>query len=261
MAARRVSILGVVLTGLVTGCGTPASQPAPDAGTPDAGTPVVHDVCATPTPLACEDQVIQTLNLQKTAAPGLIENTADQGGGWVSKINATAGGFNADPPTSFVYAKFGASGLEKVGIGDQEALASMDWDIALRRYVLRLNSADSGPSCVGAVRVPGTGTFDSVTAAPDGIPFRTDDDFTDACTLIDDGSGLPTSPGTALATFYDYKDCLRMTGHVYVVQLRSGKLLKATVQSYYEAGQDACNATGEPGSGSGHVTMHWAFLP
>ena len=47
-----------------------------------------------------------------------------------------------------MYAKFTANGLVKLDtLSDMTALDSMDWDIAFRRYVVRINSGFSGPSC------------------------------------------------------------------------------------------------------------------
>jgi len=250
-----------VLFGSVLALGCSAPAPAPSGGPPDAGPPVSGDVCTTPAVPACEDQIIQALNLFKPAAPGPVANVAD-GYGWRSTVDATAGTppGGMTPTQSFVYATFTDQGLQKVALGDQDALESMDWDIALRRYVIRLNGSDSGPSCVGAARVPGKPAFDDVSDAPEGIPFRLDDDFTDACTLIDDGSGLGSSPLTALASYYEYKGCVAMTGYVFVVRLRTGRLLKLQVTQYYASGQQACDESGTRGQDSGHVGLRWAFL-
>jgi hypothetical protein len=220
--------------------------------------------CTSPTPVECADQVIQSLNLQKAVAPGLITNTADGANGWTSLVDATAGGFGATKPDSYVYAKFTATGLTKVSLGDEDALDSMDWDIAFRRYIIRLNGADSGPSCVGSIRMPGTPppAFTDVVAVPDGIPWRMDDDFTAAptCSLIDDGSGLPDSPGTALSSYYSYSSCLAMNKNVYLVRVASGIIVKLQVTAYYKNGQAQCDSGGTAGSPSAWISLHWAYL-
>jgi hypothetical protein len=213
------------------------------------------------------------LDLQTDVAPGAVENAAD-GSGWYSLVDATAGGFGANPPDSYVYARFTSTGLEKVEISDETALDSMDWDVAFRRYMIRINSGNSGPSCVTAATVAGSPppTYDSITTLPGGLTFGADEFFTASpeCAIIEDNSGLPGSPAVALAGYWSYGTCMAMTGEIYVLQLRSGQYLKLTVTQYYwdaqaadpGAGQAACDASGtSPATGSANIHFRWAFLP
>ena len=222
--------------------------------------------CSEPTEVACADAIILAMNLKTEAAPGLIANEAD-GTGWRSTIDATAGGFNAPDPHAYVYGRFTENGLEKVAISDEQSLDSMDWDIAFRRYIIRINSADSGPSCVtGARTIPGSTTYEALEEVPDGLKYFTDDYFTDdSCELKPDGSGLPDSPATALSSYWVYPTmCVAMTGNVFVVALKDGRRLKLIVDSYYKdpAAQEACNnKMPKPGSPGATIGMRWAFLP
>lgn len=222
-------------------------------------------ICTMPTAVACSDAVIQQMNLQPSAAPGLISNMAD-GKGFSSTVDAKAGGFGANPPHSYVYGKFTPEGLQKVDISDEASLDSMDWDIAFRRYVVRVNSASSGPSCVSAARtIPGT-KYEDVAAIPDGLMLKQDQYFTDApdCTLIEDGSGLPGSPATALSSYWQYPGCVKMSGNVFVIELADGHHLKFIMDQYYEdsAAQQQCNTmdTVPMGSVGAVLTMRWAYL-
>jgi hypothetical protein len=220
--------------------------------------------CTEPGTVPCEDQVLLAMNLKDDVSAGAITNQAD-GSGWISAIDATAGGaFNPDP-TSYTYGRFTDQGLVKVDISDEAGLASMEWDIAFRRYVARINSGHSGPSCVTSARVPGTATYDSITAVPDGLTFRTDEYFTESCELIPDGTGLEGSPATALSSFWEYPGCVQMTGNVYVIELADGRNLKLTVQSYYEPTiQQQCQSTGMvpmTDTGAANYLVRWAFLP
>ncbi len=216
----------------------------------------------TKTPVVCSDQAIAKLDLKVPAATELIVNTPD-GTGWSSTIDASGGGVL--PTDSYVYATFGATGLVKVALGDQAALDSMGWDIAFRRFIIRLNGGDSGPSCTGAAALPMGTSYEQVTQVPSAATFAVDD-FLDAppgCGFLDDGSGLTTSPATALASFYAYTTCVTMTGRVFVVQTASGRHLKLTVSTYYatEAGQTMCNTSGSSGTTpGGTVRLRWAFL-
>jgi hypothetical protein len=219
-------------------------------------------LCTMPVTVACSDQVILDMNLQKPPAAGAITSTAD-GAGWTSTIDATAGGAFASVPDSYTYGKFAANGLTKVAIGDEDALTSMDWDIAFRRYVVRINSGDSGPSCVQAAPVPGK-KYEEVTAVPDQPSYHPDDYFTDSCDFIPDGSGLMNSPATALSGYWSYPGCVKMTDHVFVVELASGKHVKLIVDDYYTpAVQDQCNTQGSvpmSNSGSANFIVRWSFL-
>jgi hypothetical protein len=219
--------------------------------------------CAEPTPVNCEDEVILGMNLRADPAPGDITTSPDDTG-FRSQIDATAGGAFTSEPDSYVYGRFTDSGLEKVAISDEQSLTSMAWDIAFRRYVVRINSGPSGPSCVRAARLRDGTTYDRVTAVPEGVRFRPDDYFSPECTLIPDGSGLENSPATALSGYWSYPDCVSMTGSVYVIALASGRTLKLQVESYYNPDAQAQCDSGNPpspaNSGAANFRIRWAFL-
>lgn len=224
--------------------------------------------CTKATTVPCSDQTILQMDLKKAAVAAGIKITNTQAAvGWASSIDATAGGAFATMPTSYTYGKFTDTGLQKVDIGDEASLDSMDWDIALRRYVVRINSGNSGPSCVSAARLPGTPTYDSVTTVPANVKYATDEYFTPkpSCTLIPDGSGLPSSPATALSSYWTYPGCVQMTNHVFVVELADGKHVKLIVDDYYTPSvQMQCDTTGKipmSATGSGNFEIRWAFLP
>jgi hypothetical protein len=212
----------------------------------------------------CADQSVQQLSLFRPVNNATITNDTSMGGGViVTHIDATAGGLS--PTKSYVYAKFDTSGLTAVAVGDEDAFNSSDWDIAFRRFIIRLNSGVSGPSCVTAARTATGTTFDAVTSVPDGLDYRAEQYFTAAptCGYVPDGSGL-NSPGTALQSFWEYPGCVKMTNNVFVIALADGRHVKLVVTGYYsDAVQLSCNTSGtitEP-SGSGNVTIQWAFLP
>lgn len=221
--------------------------------------------CTMPTAVECSDQVILQMSLKKTVTDGAVGTTPD-GDGFRSTIDASAGGLT--PSESYTYARFGDAGLEKVDISDEDSLDSMDWDIAFRRYVVRINSGFSGPSCVTAARVPDMfGAYDDLTTTPPDLTYKVDDYFTppSSCMLIPDGSGLPGSPATALSTYWTYPGCVAMSDFVYVIQLANGKRVKFQVEHYYkETVQEECDTNGKlpaGDSGSGSFGIRWAFLP
>jgi len=220
-------------------------------------------VCTTPTEVPCSDEVVLQMDLKTDVAPGLIDSQPD-GSGWISYVDATAGGFGAPNPDSYVYGRFTDTGLQKVELGDQDAIDSMDWDIAFRRYVIRINSGHSGPSCVTAAPAPGA-VYDDLTVSPDGLSFRADEYFTSSCELIPDGTGLQNSPATALSGYWTYPGCVSMTGHVFVIELADGHRVKLLVTNYYDAATDVqqqCDETGSVPmpSGAAHFRLRWGLL-
>ena len=224
---------------------------------PDAGMTMRCNATAAP----CQDQQIAQLLLR--TAPNLATIT-EEGvipGEYSTLIDATAGGLNT--PLGFVYVRFTAAGLVRVDLGDEDALESTDWDLAIRRYVIRLNSGVSGPSCVvGARTAPGT-SFDSLTAPANDLIYRTEEYFTPGtCEFVPDTSGIG-APGSALASFWTYPGCVAMTGNIYVIQLADGHHVKLEVLSYYFPNvQDTCNRTGAvpTPSGGGNIRIRWAML-
>ena len=214
-----------------------------------------------PTDPPCQDEQILDLGFNEDPTGGSIGEEGTEPGVFISHIDATAGGFNGT--LGYTYAKFTDEGLAVVDISDEESLESTDWDIAARRFILRLNSGVSGPSCVvGGRTVPGT-TFEGLTTVPVGVTLRAEQYYdTDACEYVPDTSGIG-SPQTVLSSFWSYPGCVAMTGNIYVVRLASGRHVKLQVLSYYTPNvQDKCDADGEAPSpnGSGNLRVQWAFL-
>lgn len=246
------------------GGGSEGGGGAAATGGGGAGGSGTEAICTDPVAVPCEDAVFLQMNLQDTLAPDAAIDNTPEGTGFLTHIDATAGGAFATTPDSYTYGKFTDDGIELVSISDEASLTSMDWDIAFRRYVSRINSGNSGPSCVAAARLPGTPDFDTVDAAPADAVFRTDDYFTDSCELIADGTGLEGSPATALSSYWTYPGCVQMSGNVFIVRLADGRTLKLTVTAFYNDDVQAqCDETGTipmQNTGSGNIKLRWAFL-
>jgi hypothetical protein len=259
-------------TGTGTGMGTGNGRV--DAGPVDTGGSGMVDMgmqmqrCEPAAMVECVDAQITDLNLFDTPSPdGVTNEPLDEG--FRSVIDATGGVmFGGGPPVptqSYVYLRFTESGLEKVELSDEEAFESADWDIAARRFIVRLNSGVSGPSCVQIARTAPDTEFGALTEVPDGLDYRTEEYYsTGDCTIVSDGSGIG-APGTALGSYWTYRGCVEMTGNVYVVELADGRSVKLEVESYYSPDvQEFCDANGrlpeDTPSGSGRVQLRWAFL-
>ncbi len=256
-------VLAAVVTALVllVNCGSD-DEPAPDAGVADSGTDAGTDAgtqCLNEVP--CKEQSIDKLSLLTTVSTGELREEQAPQGEFLTYIDARAGGLS--PTQSYTYARFTPQGLTRVSVDDQAALAQTGWDIAFRRYYIRVNSGTSGPSCVSVASTPEGTTFASVTAVDSTWQFKTEAWYDASCTFITDASGLD-GPLMALSNFWEYEACVQMTGNVFVVRLADGRHVKLEVTAYYEpAAQQVCNETGsvpQP-SGSGQLRVRWAFLP
>lgn len=228
------------------------------ANSDTASADTAASMCNPVEPLCTDDQILD-LSLFKPASDRTIDNAAD-GNGFLSTIDSSGGGFS--PTEAYVYAKFTDKGLIPVAIGDEKAFVSQDWDIAARRFIVRLNGGVSGPSCVTAYKFSSANKFDEVTAIPDGATFKPEAYYDASCKVVADKSGLGT-PATQLATFWKYSNCVQMTGAVFALQLANGRHVKLSVSSYYQPdAQTACNAKGSvpQGSEGGNLGVRWAFL-
>lgn len=270
---RHMKLLQLALTLVVTStlavacAGRPSGDDDDDDDDDDTGTDecvpaIPAQECVTQEAVECRDQSLVALEMTPNAVtPGLIDNEPLDGGGFHSRVDATAGGF--PPDEGFVYARFTDDGLEKVEITDDASFDSLEWDVAFRRFVIRLNSGMGGPGCVTAARGPTDLDFTCPTIAdPSQLTFNEEQFMSPGtCDIIPDGSGLG-SPGVVLQNFWDYPGCVQMTGNVYFISLADGRFVKLRVTHYYsEASQQDCQDTNTTDSvGSGNVQLDWAFL-
>ncbi len=237
--------------------GSESSAPATDDSA-SSGT-VVEAVCTEPTEVGCVDEMILDLSLQDEVSEGEISSESD-GDDTVTDVDATAGGYSAAPRNPWIYVKFTADGASKVEIDDEAALESMDWDMALKRYIIRLNSKDSGPSCVSSAAMFGF-DYAELDSVPEGLVWQQDDFYSDSCGLAVDSIG---GAQTAMAPWWEYSQCVGATGVPFFVQLADGNVLKLAVEKYYEDQdvQDECNETGSVpmGSEGGYIRLRWQML-
>ncbi|MCY0993291.1 HmuY family protein [Nannocystis sp. ILAH1] len=207
----------------------------------------------------CIDAAIQDLSLHDDKVSDAEVTSAQDGADWVSRVDASAGGTMGAATNPWVYLRFTDAGLERVDLDDVAALESGAWDIAAKRYGIRVNSGSSGPSCV-TVAAP-AGDYADLDAAPPDAEFAPEDYYDDACLLQEDGSGLPGSPAYRMAGWWGYTGCVTTTGFPYALRLADGRTVKLTIEAYYEAGQDDCNDNGTMGTGPALMTWRWSFLP
>jgi hypothetical protein len=245
------------------GTGGSGGEVVADVGVPDAATPdAAPPACGAPP--TCVDQMILDLSLHANKVSDGAVTTTQDGDDFVTVIDATAGGFGQSDNNPWVYVKFRANGATRVDIDDETALESVDWDMSLRRFIVRLNGGDSGPSCVGAVSLLEK-TYAQVDSVPEGLEYLVDDYYTDDCTIVNDSSGLPGSPQVVLAPWWSYPGCVATTDVPHLIRLANGTVIKLVVDQYYEdpTAQATCNAEGmaPQGAVSAVYTLRWRPMP
>jgi len=225
----------------------------------DDGSGDVLPACTEPTEVACVDQLILDLSLHDDKVSDADVETESDGDDFVTVVDASAGGYNQAANNPWVYVKFTPSGAERVDLDDESALESMDWDMAMRRFIVRLNGGSSGPSCVGAAALL-EGDYETLDAVPEGISFAPDAYYTDDCTIVNDSSGLPGSPQVTMGSWWEYAGCVQTTNVPHLIQLADGHVIKLRVETYYGEDQDVCNETGSGGDDGGIVSLRWQYL-
>jgi hypothetical protein len=172
---------------------------------------------------------------------GVIEILDEQSGDKTLYVDASAGGFTQAAQNPYIYLDL--AGVAKVSVTDPASLTASTWDLALKRDVIRTNSADSGTGSGGAARITGK-SFDAVTAADaTGATFDTDDFMDDECNALTDQTGKPL---TAFTEWYDYDpSTMHLTPKdiVFVVKAANGTALyKLQILNYYAAADGGTGA-------------------
>jgi hypothetical protein len=228
---------------------------ADTADTGDSANPFA--ICTDPVEPPCVDDMILALSLHEEVTQGEV-TTSTEGTDFLTVVDARAGGSSAAADHPWVYFRFDTDGAHRVDIGDETALESMDWHVAVRRFQIRLNGGDSGPSCVGADRRRGE-QYEEITKIPGDASFDLEDFYDDSCELQMDAYGM--SPKYLLGSWWTMNDmCVSTTLESFLIQLDDGRVLKLRVDAYYESGQEECNTKGVEGHNSGVVTFRWQFL-
>jgi hypothetical protein len=247
---RSLAVIGVLLAGC----------PAPEPTEPSLP---YAPVCEQPTPVSCAAGLTADLNLQDAVSTGGLTERID-GNDWITTVDATAGGLVEAPFNPWIYVRFTDTGMQKVEITDLEALDSMEWDLALHRFKLRLNSGVSGPSCVAAAALPERSFAEVDLAAAESGVFETEAFYDETCTFLTDDTGdegAPTGvPAVVLQDWWTYPDCVATSGIPFAIRLANGRLMKLEVLSFYGDGQQRCNDEGIVGTQSAVIDIRWTFL-
>lgn len=237
---RFALVIASPLLGLV-GCGEPVMEEMMPPPPPPEEKP------KDPKPRCELPYDVRGIDMVSTGVVNLLASPTDPLV-YTAEVDATAGGSMKFGENPFVYVDL--IGRKKVEISDVAAQKSKDWDIAFKRWQIKINSGDSGPGYVLLTRVPAM-SLDEVTAAPTG-PYLVDAYFDAACKFIGDPIGGLSS---ALSDWYEYDMSTGSTRlvprkEVFVLKRRDGQgHIKLQLTGYYK------------GSTSGNFSMQWSYLP
>lgn len=230
---KRLFFLPGLAALLLGACSDDSGGGGPDAGeSPDANPACADPTSALASPWASVDAV----------STGAVVDTGN-----TATVDATAGGSPNAADNPYIYLKLSADSVTKVEITDVDSYQSDDWDLALKRYVLRVNGGDSGPGGVEVATVVAE-TLAEVTEVPADSEFATDDWVTDDCQLVPGPLG---EPATALSDWYGYDEStnqLTPKGEIYVLRRPDGSAIKLDIQTFYH--DDV----------SGHYEIEWGAL-
>jgi hypothetical protein len=233
MVYRSPSLLALATATMFLGaCGdnlgaVPDASPAPDASP------------------SCDDPTV--LLTSPWTSVDAVSTGAVVATGNVATVDATAGGSPNAADNPFIYLKFTADSVTKVEITDVDSYESTAWDLALKRYVLRVNGGDSGPGGMEVATVVAEELAD-VTAAPPDEEFTTDDWATEDCQLV---TGELGEPATELGDWYGYDETtnrLAPKGEIYVLRRPDDSAIKLELETFYY--NDI----------SGHYEIEWGGL-
>jgi hypothetical protein len=164
-------------------------------------------------------------------------------------VDASAGGAAGQATQPFVYLDLEAEGgAGKLEIDDVASFESTDWDIALKRFVIRSNSGDSGPADAEVASVQSKElTFDN------DVPSDrfSDDDWVSSDCVLEQANG---GPRTRFSNWYRVQaGRFEAQPVVHLVRLGGGRYAEIDVVTYYgdEADPDR----------SGVYVIHWRRFP
>jgi HmuY protein len=199
---------------------------------------------APPMCTAARDQALGPID---TVSTGDVTVLSTAGATRKIYVDASAGGTMnaAQNPWIYLSLKTGT----KVAVSDPGSFTSKDWDLALKRPLLRTNDGDGGPGKGGAVLLDGK-LFDAVTAADAAnAALVTEAWFDEACNLKADPTGAIT---TTFNGWYDYDQATnKLSPHpgTFIVRGGDGALYKVAILNYY------ANPDGTTGMAGGRYVL------
>jgi hypothetical protein len=188
------------------------------------------------------------------ASMGDVTVLSDDAGVKTLYIDASAGGPMEQENNPWIYVSFAKAA--RVDLTDPAADASTEWDLALKRPVLRTNSGDGGPG-EGGLAFLKEKTFDEVTDADAREASLSVEQWFDVmCVAKKDAGGYLA---TTFDGWYDYggQETHAVTPHPGVFILRAGEggaLYKLEILTYY------ANPDGTDGMAGGRFLVRYKAI-
>lgn len=262
---REWFALSLPLAVLLSGCGGGDGGATGTGGTTSTGSTTSTDSTASTSSTSttstqgtgggasCTAAREQAVGSVDSVATGDVTVLSTSGTTQTLYVDGSAGGISAAPqnPWIFLSLKTGT----KVAVSDPASLASMDWDLAVKRPLLYTNSGDGGPGKGGAAFLDGK-AFDAVTSADAASAAIAPEAWFDAsCEPKTDETG---SVATTFTGWYDYDLSTNvLTPHpgTFIVRGGDGSLYKVGILDYY------ADPDGTTGTAGGRYKLEVAPLP
>jgi hypothetical protein len=256
---RAIGAVGLALVCLL-GC---SSKPLTDANAGDAGSGAMSNggmgsggmMSGGTGPVPFENQCTSALR----ESLGLVDEVATATAAVLNKsgdelllyVDATAGGINGADTHPWVYVSLKTG--EKVTVSDLDALHSLDWDIAFKRFIIRTNSGDSGPGKGGAIRI--SLPWDEVDRSTLGDTTVPGEQWFDSeCMLTVDPNGELLTTYSGWSEYNAATHVLNAANAVFITSGADGALYKVAILDYYST------ATGTHGTVPGNYKLRAAPL-
>lgn len=237
--------LGVGLSSLSAACGGDGDATGGAASASGSGGQQIGPACP-------EEREAVIAPVDKVSE-GAVTVLSDMDGIKTLYIDASAGGIMEAPSNPWVYIDLAKAA--RADITDISADTSLQWDLAMKRPVIRTNSGLGAAGDGGAAFLK-EAMFEAVTKeSAEGATILVEDWFDDACMVQLDPGGFTR---TTFDAWYDYggQGTHAVVPHpgVFVVRGAKGALYKLELLSYY------ANPDGSDGMVSGRFLLRYAAL-
>ena len=148
-----------------------------------------------------EDKVIEVLGeFDEPSDDAPYTFTRDDDGVIEATLDASLGGPAKAAESAYIYIDLSSAAI--VALGDREArMNSVEWDIAVKRSVIRVNSADSGPGEIVVIEQTDADFMQATPPSPDDEGWLDDDIVSETCEVNVHALDFLK---TAFGQWYDY---------------------------------------------------------
>jgi heme-binding HmuY-like protein len=230
----RMKLLFVTLLGLLLGLVGCSSKPVDgeEDGSPGGrGAGSAGAASVDPNPSMCSAALRQQLSLVDEVSTAAITTLSGDASDRTLYIDASVGGLDGQDTHPWIYIALSSGAA--VAVTDLQALRSNDWDLALKRSVVRTNGGDSGPGHGGAIRIAlPWDEVDRATLGQKTLP--TEHWFDSDCMLELDASMNLVTTFSGWSEYDETDHVLSAAPNVvFITAAADGTLYKVAILDYY----------------------------